>query len=166
MTNDKAYIVTSGQYSDYSINRVFRTKEEAERWIAKRWEPGDYSIEEWEFDKFNPSGLSGHCVFIDLETGDVTGGFDECDHEGPATYHAYFQPPSPYSWGRQTPLFRLAVRCLARDREHAIKIASECRRIVLTHPLYDVWRNSPDPSAYEMRSSADERLGDVLHSGL
>lgn len=153
MTNDKVYIVTSGSYSDYHINCVFRTWEEAEAWVAVRWNPGDYNIGEWGFDTPNPGGLVGFRVVMDLDSGDVSWGCED-EHEGPAYYEARYLPPSEYcTFGKQTPSFEVEVMCLARDKEHAVKIASECRRIVLTHPLCEVWRNSPDPSAYEMRSS-------------
>lgn len=48
----KVYIVTSGSYSDYGINRVFKDKRKAEVWCAEKnteyeWE--EYRIEEYEY---------------------------------------------------------------------------------------------------------------------
>ncbi len=50
MVNDKVYVVTSGSYSDYSIDRVYATKAEAERFVDARKQTYDadyYEIEEW-----------------------------------------------------------------------------------------------------------------------
>lgn len=51
---DKVYIVTSGEYSDYGIVAVFKTKEEAELLLKQHNYEGlyyKYRIEEYEFDK-------------------------------------------------------------------------------------------------------------------
>lgn len=52
------YVVTSGEYSDYSINAMFSTKELADQYIAKSIAHADlnynygYNVEEWELDKY------------------------------------------------------------------------------------------------------------------
>jgi len=47
----KVYIVTSGEYSDYGINRVFTDKERAELYCAMHEGGCDpYFVEEWETD--------------------------------------------------------------------------------------------------------------------
>lgn len=149
VVGDKIYAVSSGEYSDYHIDCVFRTKEEAEGWISKRWSPNDYTIEEWAFDTYNPAQLAGFTVYMDVDTGDVKGGW-EADHEGPSTLHVGYQTPT-YAWDRYSPYFKMTVKCLARDKDHAIKIASEYRRMVLASPMFEMWKNSPDPSGYEMK---------------
>lgn len=48
----KVYIVTSGSYSDYGINRVFKDKRKAEIWCAEKnteYEWQEYEIEEYEY---------------------------------------------------------------------------------------------------------------------
>lgn len=45
----KIYIVTSGEYSDYSIDAVFSTKKKAEEYIQQYGT--DYTIEEYDLDK-------------------------------------------------------------------------------------------------------------------
>lgn len=45
----KIYIVTSGEYSDYSIDAVFSTKEKAEEYIQQHGT--DYAIEEYDLDE-------------------------------------------------------------------------------------------------------------------
>lgn len=71
-----AYVITSGRYSDYSINSVFSTRDKAEKFIADNPNQGRYDkleIEEWEIDE-----LEGHTPktvwFCNLtkSTGDVT----------------------------------------------------------------------------------------------
>ena len=48
----KVYIVTSGEYSDYGIDRVFSTKEKAKKWIdiITSMYGGNYNIEQYELD--------------------------------------------------------------------------------------------------------------------
>lgn len=45
----KIYIVTSGEYSDYSIDAVFSTKEKAKEYIQQYGT--DYAIEEYDLDQ-------------------------------------------------------------------------------------------------------------------
>lgn len=42
MVNNIVYVVTSGEYSDYSINAIFSTIEKAENYIAKGIEAGEF----------------------------------------------------------------------------------------------------------------------------
>ena len=48
----KVYIVTSGEYSDYGIDRVFSTEEKAKEWIdiITSMYGGNYNIEQYELD--------------------------------------------------------------------------------------------------------------------
>ena len=49
------YIVTSGEYSDYSIHAVFSTREKAEEYIAHNGDFSDsYKIEEYVMDGEQP----------------------------------------------------------------------------------------------------------------
>lgn len=151
VVGDKVYAVSSGEYSDYHIDCVFRTREEAEGWISKRWGVDNYRIEEWGFGTYNPSQLVGFEIEMCVESGDVKYG-SERDHEGPSTLHVKYQVPS-FGWECYSPYFEMTVRCLAHDKAHAIKIASEYRRMVLASSLFEVWKNSSDPSGYEMKSN-------------
>lgn len=49
---NKVYIVTSGEYSGYGINRVFSTEEKAKEWIEviTSMYDGNYNIEPYELD--------------------------------------------------------------------------------------------------------------------
>ena len=48
----KVYIVTSGEYSDYGIDRVFSTEEKAKEWVdvITSMYGGNYNIEQYELD--------------------------------------------------------------------------------------------------------------------
>ena len=48
----KVFIVTSGAYSDYGIDRVFSTKKKAKEWIEviTSMYGGNYNIEQYELD--------------------------------------------------------------------------------------------------------------------
>lgn len=47
---DKVFIVTSGCYSDYQIERVFSTNEKAEEYIDSQRYPNEFQIEEYCID--------------------------------------------------------------------------------------------------------------------
>ena len=49
---NKVYIVTSGEYSDYGIDRVFSSEEKAKEWvdIITSMYGGNYNIEQYELD--------------------------------------------------------------------------------------------------------------------
>ena len=47
----KIYLVSSGRYSDYSIDRVFSTLEKAEFWIGASGGDHGYAIEEFDVDQ-------------------------------------------------------------------------------------------------------------------
>lgn len=48
----KVYIVTSGEYSDYGIDRVFSNEEKAKEWVdvITSMYGGNYNIEQYELD--------------------------------------------------------------------------------------------------------------------
>ena len=48
----KVFIVTSGEYSDYGIDRVFSTEEKAKEWVnvITSMYGGNYDIEQYELD--------------------------------------------------------------------------------------------------------------------
>ena len=48
----KVFIVTSGEYSDYGIDRVFSTEEKAKEWVdvITSMYNGNYNIEQYELD--------------------------------------------------------------------------------------------------------------------
>lgn len=113
------YIVTSGDYSDYSIRAVFDNEDLAKRFTCQY----GGEIELWEMNENTTQimeGLTFWRVWVE-KNGDVT------DSE------------KTYPWGEQqttaVPIYRmcslepyLEVHCWARDEDHAIKIATEKRQ--------------------------------------
>lgn len=61
------YVVTSGEYSDYTIHAVFSTKEKAEEYIDHgEYFSDSYEIEEYELDSENPD-MSEKLYEIDID---------------------------------------------------------------------------------------------------
>lgn len=72
-TDAKAYIVTSGSYSEYHIEAVFSTAELAEEYVARVNGPDEWSdrrVEEWDMDEPREAWPGCWKVGID-ETGKV-----------------------------------------------------------------------------------------------
>lgn len=75
---DKAFVVTSGRYSDYGIRGVFSTKENAERYIQNRNAAKDqtslqeFEIEEWPLDAgLQEREYNRYSCAILIQTGEV-----------------------------------------------------------------------------------------------
>jgi hypothetical protein len=119
-----AYLVTTGEYSDYRVEAVFTTREGAERLAAKY--PKDHaSVEERTLDEYPeyPEGLLRYRVQFDMDGNswarhvDPDAGFnDECNPGG--------DDKSMATW------------CWANSEEHAIKIANERRAKVIANGFW------------------------------
>lgn len=112
------YLITSGEYSDYSINAVFTTKELAEQY--RTFFGGD--IEEWEADRMADDLRAGKVVYQVYMYRD---GSTECfgvtayNDEIPFTPKHHVQLlPNPD---------RMVTYVKAKSREHAVKVANERR---------------------------------------
>mgnify|MGYP001550988068 CR=1 FL=1 len=69
----KVYVVTSGWSSDYKVEGVFSTKENAEKYVLVFGEKNDlFSIDEWEVDEYFNNRIREYVVDIDYDTGNVT----------------------------------------------------------------------------------------------
>lgn len=69
----KVYVVTSGWSSDYKVEGVFSTKENAEKYVSVFGEKNDsFSIDEWEVDEYFNNRIREYVVNIDYDTGNVT----------------------------------------------------------------------------------------------
>src|SRR6267154_3215731 len=69
----KIFLVTSGQYSDYSVDAVFSTHEKAMSYVGEDLEKSGCNIEEFEIDgNSGETHKDGFMVIIDLESGDIT----------------------------------------------------------------------------------------------
>jgi hypothetical protein len=113
------YIVTDGDYSDYSIYGVFSTEKNAERFRDHCCLTGN--IEEWELDLPGPATENKLFwkVFLDDDgnTLDVDGSIS-WQFPRPAVIN-YIRSP----FGEAQSVW--VAHCWATDREHAIKIAHD-----------------------------------------
>lgn len=111
----KIYIVTSGEYSDYTIERVFSTKEKANEFIQQHGT--DYRIEEYVVDEEKVKKEEKIWdVEIDIDDNSVIQSIPRnflCREEGTCEYHEYF-------WND---VVDLCVKADSMDK--AIKIAKE-----------------------------------------
>ena len=114
---EKVFVVTSGEYSDYSIDAIFSEKEKAEIFIEatnndRRW--NFPIIEEWDLDKINVN--KGEKLYFVRMKKDGT--VLECYLDS-STY-------SLVEAGFDT-LHNMFSYQFAKDEQHAIKIANERR---------------------------------------
>jgi hypothetical protein len=114
------YILTEGSYSDYRIVATFSTKELAEE--AQKHCPNS-DIEEYELDALkipeHPPGHTAWVVNINVKTNAINGTGQQTSLGG------YFEPMEEYYEyaGRFSEYNNFVVKCWARDKEHAEKIA-------------------------------------------
>ena len=122
------YAVSSGKYSDYSVNAIFDDKSLAEKFIAM-FSGGDYRIEEYELNPFLPVINSGKSPFSVIMRRDGT--IESCDKED-----SIFMLDSgdiPYCFRDDDTVF---YRVFAKDNEHAIKIVNEKRTQFLASNMW------------------------------
>lgn len=126
------YIVTSGTYSEYHIERVCSTKELAEQIVASMPEymREDASVEEYELDALDDyirQGLRKYRIQMERD-----GTVSRCDLDWPhsgETYAAVIK--HSYDGTSVVKKPNLIVLCLAKDEAHAIKIANEKRAEII-----------------------------------
>ena len=123
MSDKMAYIVTEGEYSDYSIRAVYDNQADAEAHVA-RW---GGQVEEYEInaltDALHGDGREAYVVKMRRD-GDVLDVEVECG------LYAYEYARLRSSWVSVSPKQPVALgvfHVLARDKQHAIKIANERR---------------------------------------
>lgn len=114
---NKVYIVTAGDYSDYSIYGAFSSYEKAEEWIGKAQ---GYSIEEHELDHMSDKRLIRLSCSMDMNGDNAS--FREIEYHGeldriisinrfPPTIHMNFTADT--------------------DKKHAIKALNEKRAQII-----------------------------------
>jgi hypothetical protein len=122
----KVYVVTHGDYSDYHICAIFSTEKKAQEYadsFVDKEGNASYnqaSIQKWEVDEdcAVPVGMRIFRIKLDVFTGDV------CDSEliYPDDSEELDYPDKVVSdWCGS----EYTITVLARDRDHAIKIANE-----------------------------------------
>ena len=115
----KIYIVTAGEYSDYSIYACFSSKELAEKYVE--WLENSI-IEEWDLD--SPEEMSKGCYCVKIDTkGNVIRNEKVCEN---------IKKPHKGSIIRQSPygLIDVIIGC-GKTEEHARRSAEDLRREIL-----------------------------------
>jgi len=112
------YAVSSGEYSDYGIEAVFSTKENAKSYIGDR---SCCDIEEWVLDAWVPKADAAWEVDMTLE-GDVVK-VKKLSHADDS-YLRYW-PPAPFAPPNAPHM--LYMKMWADDENGAVKIANERR---------------------------------------
>lgn len=123
----KVYIVTSGSYSDYQINAVFSTKENAERY-NKIHASGDFEdIEEFEVDEDMAlmDRIRDEKITIYLVGMDRDGNVKEIRKESPRILLVEELLAGKHRHILYADCMDLCV--IAKDEKHAIKIVNEKR---------------------------------------
>lgn len=130
-TTQTIYVVTSGEYSGYSINALFSTRELAEAYCAAVSESRKGSIyatpeiEEWALDEFSDrwrEGLAPYCIEM-LRDGTLHWLSPASAIESRSRICQC--PDRGKGWpAKVTALYSIVW---AKDREHAVKIANERR---------------------------------------
>lgn len=118
----KVYVVTQGEYSDYSIRAIFDNKEQADLY-CESVEGAEYSwdkpdIEEWEMNEVRLN-KGDRCWYIRMaKDGTVLqANIDNSlyDHNGTGVYAGG----------------NMFTRCFAPDKDTAIKIANDRRAVLI-----------------------------------
>lgn len=123
MKENKVYVVTAGEYSDYRIEGVFSSREKAEEYINHSTNPYLNGIDEWVLDEKKPD--KGEKIFA------VTSAFDKIDFHvsGREYYPIEYKDLIKYyiKWDKSHNIY---FYIYTDTRERAIKIASERLRQV------------------------------------
>ena len=115
----KVYMVTAGQYSDYSVLGIYSTMEKAEH--ARDLMNADNDIDEHEMDWLpdHPKGLRYFGLKMDVDGN--TDGIYRQDFRGTLLedFSVNWCP-----WGKSK---QAIFKCWAKDEKHAVNIANELR---------------------------------------
>lgn len=127
----KVFVVEVGSYSDTHIAGVFSTETRA---LAKANAlHGRVAAFELDAEDDFPAGLQSWAVYLSKETGEFKMICSEdtppSDTEPVYQYADYEYPKGPAA--RRLLGYTLRIECWARDREHAIKIATDKRKEIL-----------------------------------
>jgi hypothetical protein len=116
----KLYAVTTGSYSDYSVNGIFSTKQKAKDFKAAFPNETDFNdIEEFELDPSAPDWKDKDIWFVRMKrNGDVL----EAEKRDKSLYGFFSVGDQGFDINRD-----IYMTVLAKDKEHAIKIVGEKR---------------------------------------
>ncbi len=125
---DKIYIVTTGVYSDYSINAVFSTKKLAKEYIKKYGlKKDECRIEEYKIDSVILDFPEPNLFKVYMrENGDV---FDisKCLEFSKGTVLYALNKKYEFYYDNMLDEYLLQIYVFAKTKKHAIKIVNEKR---------------------------------------
>jgi len=134
-----AYIVTSGEYSDYHIDAVFSTRKKAEEYIETRkefseqaaTEPPSFDIEPWEIDateSLSPikHGYRAYSVWMRRQ-----------GNSNVEEIRDYWEAEEIERNSMQQDAGWLMMRVWAKDEQHAVKIVNEKRTMLIANGKWD-----------------------------
>ena len=132
-----AYVVTSGSYSDYSINSVFSSKKKAQAYIDKQ-RCTDYEIEEYDVDADEYVELQTTWEYaLNAETGDFyswRGGYvpgHEWRRDSLETpFRSRVISYTSHKYGSLKPVL-VFISTSTVSHNHAVKVAVEAHQLYL-----------------------------------
>lgn len=123
------YIVTSGEYSDYGIDRVFSTRQMAEEWCGDHLSgpsapSKEYTIEEYKIDEpFDPKENIDQYSVVCLNT--------KTNHSYGSKPQSFEKVRTKYFQGERVIVFNngeyMEVWSVCQDEDAAIKTAQEIK---------------------------------------
>lgn len=123
----KIYIVTSGEYSDYHIDSVYDTLEQAMEYVLSQKPTqygSDYYIEEYDLNSHKPTTKLS-LFKVEMHSNGTTLKIEKLDR---LEYKNDIDPFSvAYLNGNRESGRVFTIICLAKDEKHAIKITNEKR---------------------------------------
>lgn len=128
------YVVTSGCYSDYSVDAIFSTRAKAQAFV-KRFPDSDCNgISEWRLDMDIKVGLHMHYVLMLFD-----GTVESVRRDDSPGRYTIKESGTPTIWKRSTaPAYKgkgiqdaLNMAVFATDEKHAIKIVNEHRTTMI-----------------------------------
>ena len=128
----KVWLLTRGEYSDYSVVGIYSTKKKAQKTAAfmERIEQGDvHEPKEWEMDDPHPhpEGFLPFYVWMDEEGNVINEPNTGFLSQPPAAEITKVDCRTYDSSSWRVTCWR--VTCWAKDAAHAIKIAGDLRRM-------------------------------------
>lgn len=132
---EKVYMVTKGIYSEYKVCGVFSTKEKAERFITMFQDDADYNdIEEMELNPIDKISIGRLPYIVVINKSGNIERAERANYNGFILNQGSFKETFYFLGTTENSL--LAVLCLAKNKMHAIKIASEKRARILALNLW------------------------------
>ena len=130
MENNKVYLVTSGDYSDYGVDAVFTSEELANKFI-RSFEKSykEFRVEEYDLNPHEKQLRSGfYPFFVRMnKQGVCVEVYKESSYYGFGGYRTY-------SFDVEKNLYN---RVFAKDEKHAIKITNEKRTELIALNKWD-----------------------------